>query len=154
MHPVETGVCCDHTSPTGECGRWRCRYTHVGLRSNKGTPGGREDGAETKQEEPKEEPKEEEPKEEDKGEDVTEENAGGVAASSSSPVTTSLSSSLSSLSSSSSQSSPRSCHYQSSSAADRHTDGAIGPILQVHTASFFSHSFPVFLLYKAFFAST
>jgi hypothetical protein len=116
MHPVETGVCCDHTSPNGECERWGCRYT--------------------------------------KGEKVMEGKAGGKDVASRSVATTFPSSSLSSFSSSPlsslpsspSQSSPLSCHYQSYSTSDRHSRGVIGPILQVHAASSFSHSFLVSLM--------
>ena len=150
MHPVETAVCCDHTSPTGECGRWGCRYMHVGLQSDRGASGGKEDGAGAKDEANGDEGMKE-PKGQGKDEEVTEGNAGSVAASSSSPATTTSlsstlsffpSSSLSSFSSSSSPSPPRSCHYQSSSAAGRHTDGAIGPSLQVLSTSSFSSFLP------------
>ena len=44
MHPIETSVCCDHASPTGECGRWKCGHPHVGLLSDRGAPGGKKDG--------------------------------------------------------------------------------------------------------------
>jgi len=142
MHPVETGVCCDHTSPTGECGQWGCRYTHVGLLSDRGAPGGKGNEAEAEEEAIRDE-KEEEAEGEGKDEEATEGDAGdeGAASNSSSATTTSLSSSLSSPPPSSPLSSPRSCHYQSSSTASRHMNGAIGPILQVCFAS----SFPVSL---------
>jgi len=144
VHPIETGVCCEHTSPTGECGRWKCRHPHVGLLSDRGAPGGKKDGVRPEDEVIK---GQKEKGEEVKGEEAMDENAGGVAASSASPATTtSLCSSLSSFSSSSSPSSPHSCHYQSSSAAGQHTDGAIGATLQVHSTSSFSPPSPLSLL--------
>ena len=157
MHPVETGVCCDHTSPTRECEGCVCRSTNLGLRSNKGTPGGKEDAAETKHDAIRGGKNEKAPKKGVKGEGMTDGKAGEKAvAHPSSPTTTFPSSSLSSFSSSYlsslpsslSQSSPRFRHYQSYSPSDRHTGGADGPILQVPYAfpSCKSRSLPAYLI--------